>query len=619
MLATTPLLKEGRYSIEQELSDLETGARFQAFDTVAETAVTIVEVPLGLPKVATSSQREAIQTSFAAQADALMSVSYKSVLAIRDRFSEGGRNFVVTDLVDGLDLAAMIEDRNTSFSVSQVVEWADELLEALNFLHVAKPPILYKGMRPENVIVRSDRSVAMQMSAAVLGGERISVSATNDSVAYAPLEQLWTGLDAASQKVIINKYDESSERILKQDLDARSDIYSLGATLYHLLTGRRPVDVLERSIEIIEGNVDPLQSPNASDPAIPQEVSNVIIKAMEIKREYRFDSAAIMRQVLKTALVRVREREADSSADSTEKPSQIIVRAVSTPMVNEAVNVQPEVKTAPTTVRKESTLAGLSAIKSNDLAEAIPNPVTESFTLQEFDDDLLGLLSPTLQDSESPNLGPGSPANVVNQPIFKNSQSRSDGESTNSERSESNDDANCETEAVTLAKANRQENIDNDLEKNKKVNTEIDSSPVLQFSPDPFDDTPARGGFPIPAFAVAAGVMLVIAFGGWYFLNPSPQPATTPTETEVVAPPTSQPGEPVKTSYQADSQATTLPKADLETLPTTSPVEITSETERPRIATSSPTQPKPKKQPLTPPKGQPQKKPVTVDDLINDN
>src|SRR5690606_20170290 len=79
---------------------------------------------------------------------------------------------------------------------------------------------------------------------------------------FSPLEQIWEGLDKASQKVITNSYDEKSEMLLKQPADARSDIFGLGATLYYLATGKKPVDALERSIDILEGKEDPLVSPS---------------------------------------------------------------------------------------------------------------------------------------------------------------------------------------------------------------------------------------------------------------------------------------------------------------------------------------------------------------------
>src|SRR5262249_44968527 len=133
----------------------------------------------------------------------------------------------------------------------------------------------------------------------------IMASAENPSdssvLNYRPLEQLWGGLDAASQKVIANSYDDVGRRDLYAPLDARSDIYSLGATIYHILSRTLPKDALERSIELLDGKADPLAPLTDVAPLVPEEVSRLVMKALELKREARFDSAASMRQAVSAA------------------------------------------------------------------------------------------------------------------------------------------------------------------------------------------------------------------------------------------------------------------------------------------------------------------------------
>ena len=261
------------------------------------------------------------------------------------------------------------------------------MLDGLQHLHNFKTAIVHRNIRPANIKLLPSGRVKLMGLGQSAGGEG---SADGPGIAYSPLEQIWQGLDAASQKVITNKYDERSERILKEDLDARSDIYSLGATLYHLITGRAPVDALERSIEIIEGGSDPLLAPNRIDPGIPPEVSDVVIKAMEIKREYRFDSAAIMRQVLKTALVRVKEREAEEAREQEEAANDIRLaeeKKQQQPPTPAAIAIQhPKV----TEVEKPPSRAETSRMAQPTIPAAL------------LDDDLLGLLDGPVHVSESP-------------------------------------------------------------------------------------------------------------------------------------------------------------------------------------------------------------------------
>ncbi|MDQ6787440.1 MAG: protein kinase, partial [Acidobacteriota bacterium] len=250
---------------------------------------------------------------------------HDSILNVRDFFSETDRQFLVLESVEGDDLGELLEKNAGAFPLSDVTNWADQILDALNFLHTHQPPIFHRDIKPQNLKLTSDGKIKLLAFGVGKNSEAADKNQTFDSVAlhYLPLEQIWAGLDPASQKVITNSYDERSEKILRQPADAQSDIYALGATLYHLLTARVPIDALERSIEILDGKADPLLSANQINPLIPIEISDILVKAMELKRENRFDSAIIMRHVLRTALRHVKEREAEEAKKQEEAAQQI--------------------------------------------------------------------------------------------------------------------------------------------------------------------------------------------------------------------------------------------------------------------------------------------------------
>lgn len=675
MPATIQALQEGRYTIEQDLPSVENFTIFQAFDTNDEVPVAIVEVPIALSRIATAAQREAAASSFAEHAKRLAAFAHKSVVAVRGHFTEDGRNYLVTDAIDGVDLAAVLAGQQRPVPVPELTEWADAVLDALNLMHNSRPPIVYRNVRPGNIVLRSDRTVQLTAAGMFLGDDQSSSAGAargNSSLVFSPLEQIWSGLDAASQKVILSKYDDASERNLKQAPDARSDIFSLGATLYNLSTGQTPADALERSIEMIEGNPDPLISPNKLVPEIPFEVSDVIMKAMEIKREYRFDSAAIMRQVLKTALVRVKEREAEESlVQAVEAHSE---GGTST---NEAAAKPPVEEKAPMKqepARPERKPAAPAAPKND-----VPPPArkTETFTLADLEDDLLGLMSSPIHGSDSPQ----------HQPVTVHAAANEEPKTTPAEFREPEAPASNEPDVATSPTA-ASEHVENEVHAaeselpQEEVSTgpadaaakhivtetkEADAS-VAETSPEPVNVAPVKvaklvnepepaevaaeiseplvplkmaaaaagasgsvavetasqkaspGGLGLPAIAAAAVVLLLAAVGGWFYFGSNSTPKTvveTPAAAqpaaapEQQAPPASQSNEP---SSAAVTTQTTSGQATAEQPP------IRTENDKDHTQkTASAVEPKAKKPEPAKAKTPEKKKAVTVDDLINDN
>lgn len=323
MPSTSGLLQDGRYRIDHPISETSNCSVFQAYDTVSDSKVVVKEIAVRLSKVTTLSQQEGLKLAFSNHAKLLAEVKHPALVRVNDYFSEIGRQYLVLESIEGDDLQSLISSNKRPFSLLEVSDWADRILDGLHYLHSLSEPIIHKNVQPKNLRLFSDGNIKLLAHGTGAGEPTLNTSISEDTIEnailnFSPLELIWDGLDSASQKVILGDYDERSERVLKSPPDARSDIYSVGATLYFLLTARMPVDPLERSIEILEGNPDPLRSPHKVDPSIPIEVSDVIMRAMEIKRESRFDSAVIMRQVLRTSFVKVQERAAQEARELEE-------------------------------------------------------------------------------------------------------------------------------------------------------------------------------------------------------------------------------------------------------------------------------------------------------------
>ena len=300
MLSSNQVLNQGRYRIIDHFGSFEAGRLYEAYDTVSDTKVVLRETVGQLGKVATAAQMENFKASFAADAKRLTSVEHPSILKVTDFFSEIDRQYLVMESCEGDDLASLVSGEEKSPGMSDILKWGDQLLDGLHYLHTQSPAIVHQAVSPRNARLSSNFKVKLLVSSESQGSEALdSEAATDDSdLAYKALEQLWLGLDSASRKMIANSFGEKSEEILRQPLDARTDVYSVGATLYFLLTKTEPIDSLARYLEILDGSDDPLQHPSELDPSIPNELSTILIKSLELKREERFASAAEMRSEL---------------------------------------------------------------------------------------------------------------------------------------------------------------------------------------------------------------------------------------------------------------------------------------------------------------------------------
>jgi serine/threonine protein kinase len=293
-----------RYRKDQNIQS-GSGSIYGALDTASNTKVVLREFPIAMSKIMSLGQQEADRAAFTEKAQVLTNIKHESIQSTLDFFSDVDRHCLVLESIAGNDLAELLEKKKWAFPLHDVVNWADQLLEALHYLHTYLPPLYHHDIKPQNLKLTPGGKIKL------LGlGFNNGTESSGTDLNYKPLEQIWGGLDTASQKVITNSYDDRAERLLRQPPDSRSDIYGVGASLYHLLTGSAPVDALERSIDTLEGKPDPLRSPAELDAGVPPEISDVVMRALELRRENRFDSSVIMRQVLRTSLVRMKEREA---------------------------------------------------------------------------------------------------------------------------------------------------------------------------------------------------------------------------------------------------------------------------------------------------------------------
>lgn len=648
MIATEEITQTGRYRRLQDLRAGEENTAYEAYDAVLETTVMLRDMPIRLNKVTSLGQQETLRAAFAADAKVLTTIKHDSIQRVVDFFSEVDRHCLVMESVSGSDLGELLEKKKYPFTVADVVNWADQLLEALRYLHTYMPPIFHRDIKPRNLKLTPGGMIKLMALVSTQNpapGQEISNAA---SLNYMPLEQIWAGLDAASQKVITNSYDDRSERLLRQPPDARSDIYAVGATLYHLLTGSVPVDALERSIDTLDGKPDPLRSPHDLDKGVPVEISDVLMRAMEIKRENRYDSAVIMRQVLRTALVRVKEREALEAVEQEE-----LTAAWETSLAEEAnleqqrqseekLRLELEAEEAARQMEEQMRL-DLEAEQASRQLEEQARLEREAAEVRAYEDDRIAEQNRLEMEAEKERL---EEERRIAEEEERGIEQRRQAEETERQLREAEaerllaEQREAEAKKLLLVKeledlvdletvlpiddAPRPVSADPDILEVPSVPVEpkpvVETKPAQEFN-EMFAEQqePAKTWWKIPAIGVAVLLLGGIFFGVWSFLS---------TKTVNTDPSATNPVSSVAPNTKPESTTEAVPAPASETLngattPEGAPKEPAAgnPTGQPAAKNKPVVQPTPdpKKPAVAPAKTPAAKKPVTVDDLIKDN
>lgn len=224
---------------------------------------------------------------FESEARALERVRHQVLPKVTDHFVEQGDQFLVMDFVQGDDLAKRLAASQKPFPLSWVMFWADQILDALIYLHSNEPPIFHRDIKPQNLKLTDQNNIVLLDFGLSPG-------------AVAKLEGQ-TGVPAQTKPFA------SLEQIRGGETNARSDVYSLAATLYFLLTGVVPPDAVTRADAVLGGIADPLGSPGTINPEVSSAISEVILKGMSVSHDQRFSDARGMQKALREAYARINE------------------------------------------------------------------------------------------------------------------------------------------------------------------------------------------------------------------------------------------------------------------------------------------------------------------------
>jgi formylglycine-generating enzyme required for sulfatase activity len=270
------IILQNHYRVIRQLGEGGMGTVYEALDQRVSAIVALKQTKAGTD----AESRHA----FEREAALLANLRHQSLPKVMDHFAEDEGEFLVMEFIPGYDLAEMLELRGSPFEVNQVLRWADELLKVLEYLHGRTPPILHRDIKPSNLKTTKQGEIFL----------------LDFGLAKGAAGQMPT-LDMSRSVRGFTYYYSPPEQIMGQGTDPRSDLYSLGATLYHLLTGITPSDAPTRDEHVEDDKPDPLRIIDEVNPRVPSAVAVVIHQAMEIKRKNRPASATEMRRALRRA------------------------------------------------------------------------------------------------------------------------------------------------------------------------------------------------------------------------------------------------------------------------------------------------------------------------------
>ena len=268
-----------RYRIIEFISQGGMGAIYRAEDLRLEGRMCAVK-EMWTDVTAAPEDTLQVQAQFHREASVLARLDHPNLPKVSDYFAEEQRDYLVMDFVPGKDLKELMDEARAdgqTLPEAQVLDWAQQILDALEYLHTQEPPVLHRDIKPANIKLAPSGTIKMVDFGLVKlmapdEDRTVTVLQGRGTAQYTPLEQY--GGDTGHT-------------------DVRSDIYSLGATLYHLLTNQPPVNAKSRYLQ-----PQSFEPPSQLNPDISPTVERAILHAISMHPDDRPGSVGALRAEL---------------------------------------------------------------------------------------------------------------------------------------------------------------------------------------------------------------------------------------------------------------------------------------------------------------------------------
>lgn len=280
-----------------------------------------------------------LRYAFTREAKLLANLQHPALPKVMHHFTLKHGQFLVMEFISGDNLDTLLKHRNAPFSPPEVLLWADTLLDVLTYLHNQDTPVIHGDIKPANLKLTTEHHLFL-LDFGLAKGKAGQMSSLNTSYpilgyspSHSPLEQTLNA-DPRAHNLLTIINAANTERIARQQTNPRSDLYSLGTTIYYLLTGSNPPEAAIRAAHLWAGQSDLLVSATELNSQVPEAISQVLTRAMALERDDRFATAAAMRQALREAgqsLLPVEKREFQLEFPSVELSDEETIPRVIAP------------------------------------------------------------------------------------------------------------------------------------------------------------------------------------------------------------------------------------------------------------------------------------------------
>jgi len=308
----------GHYTIVGFLNSGGFGITYLAKDSLDRTVVIKECFPNALCRRSTSLVRarsrkhqgdfRGFVESFMVEAKSLARLVHPNIVGVHQVFEDNDTAYMAIDYIDGRDLHDILDSTDQAFTPDQIVTMLKKMLSAVEFIH--QVGILHRDISPDNVLIDKSGNPIL-----------IDFGAASEQVVRAT--RLLTG-----RRVIKEGYSPQEFYLSGAEQSPASDLYSLGATFYHVITGQAPAESQRRLARVAEGEPDPYQPLAGRFEGYPPGFLEAIDKAVRVMPRDRIQSAGDWMD-----WIRIGEEGGPLPAALTEEPPKPTTRPVTRPAV----------------------------------------------------------------------------------------------------------------------------------------------------------------------------------------------------------------------------------------------------------------------------------------------